>query len=96
MSEPAVPARGDVIQPAVDQAKRLLAATAAWAREHPDELLVGIAPCLVLAAATRRHPLSWGEALIISDAGYCLGLVAVRHYRTWKARPAGPVLKRVM
>lgn len=96
MNEPSVPTKGDAIQPAVDQAKRLLAATAQWAREHPDELAVGIAPCVLLAMATRRHPLSWGEALVISEAGYWLGLAAVKQYRTWKSRPAGPIFKRVM
>ncbi len=88
---------GDRVQPVVDRGRKLLAGGIQWAREHPDEAVTAIAPCLLLAAATRRHSLTFAEALIISEVGYWSGLAALQQYRQWKTRPAaGRSLREVV
>lgn len=87
---------GDRIQPAIDRGRKLLAEAGQWAREHPDELAVTVAPWLLLALATRRHHLTYTEALLISEVGYLCGVAFWAHYRQWKDRPARPSLKEVI
>lgn len=93
-----VPARtnGDRIQPAVERGKQLLAEAGQWAREHPDELAVVAAPFLMLMLATRRHRLSYTEAVIVGEVAYWGGVAMCGQYRQWKTRPAGPSLKEVI
>jgi len=89
---------GDRIQPVVDRGRKLLAEGIQWAREHPDEVVIDIAPWVLLALATKRHQLTYGEALIVSEVGYWSGLAALQQYRQWKTRPATgrPTLKEVI
>jgi hypothetical protein len=87
---------GDRIAPVVDRGKKVLAEGVAWAREHPDEVVIGIAPWVLLTLATRRHSLTSAEALIITEVGYWSGVAALQQYRQWKTRPARPSLKEVI
>jgi len=87
---------GDRVQPVVDRAKQVLAEGVAWAREHPDEAFVTVAPWVLLALATRRHALTYAEALIVSEVGYWSGLLVLQQYRQWKTRPARPSLREVV
>jgi hypothetical protein len=86
---------GDRVQPFVDRGRKLLAETVRWAREHPDEVAVSAAPLLMLATATRRHPLGWAEAALVAEVGYWSGVAMCAQYRQWKTRPARPSLKEV-
>lgn len=88
----------DRVEPVVERAKHLLAEGIQWAREHPDEAFVAIAPWVLLTLATKRHRLAYTEALIITEVGYWSGLLVLQHYRQWKTRPATgrPTLKEVI
>lgn len=86
---------GDLIQPFVDEIKRRATAMAKWAQEHPDEAVLAITPLVLITAATRRHHLTYAEAAVTAEVGYWCGVLAVKTYRDWKSKPAGPVLKRV-
>jgi hypothetical protein len=99
MSTPAKrqPTNGDLfIRPAVERAKKAAAEAFSYAREHPDEAAVALAPVLMLMAATRRHKLSYPEALLISEIGFWAGVLAAQRFREWKDRPAAaPRLRKV-
>ena len=87
---------GDRVQPYVDRGKKALAELGQWAREHPDEVAISVAPVLMLATATRRHRLNFAEAVIVSEVGYWCGVALCQQYRQWKTRPARPSLKEVI
>jgi hypothetical protein len=80
---------GDFVEPVVAATKAQLAMLREWVREHPDEVAVGAIPYLAVIAATSRHRLSLMERFIVAEAGYWLGVLAVREYRRWKTKPAG-------
>jgi len=87
----------DMVAPAVDRLKGAVALIAAHCREHPDEVAVGMAPWLMLTAATRRHHLNFAEAMLISECAVWSGFFAAQAYRAWKDKPAGtvPALRKV-
>lgn len=88
---------GDFVQPVVEAAKAHVTAIREWAREHPDEACVAVAPALAVVLSTRRHQLSFPEALLLSELGYWCGVLALREYRRWKSQPAGrPRLEKVV
>ena len=89
MTTDLAPTNGDYVQPVVEATRAHLAALRAWAAAHPDEVTVAAVPYLAVIMATARHRLSLVERLIIAEAGYLLGLLAVREYRRWKTKPAG-------
>jgi hypothetical protein len=88
---------GDYVQPAVDRTKKLITGLQKWARENPDEVILAATPVVGVYMATRRHDLSWTEALILSELAYWCGALAVAQYRRWKSQPAGggPRLRKV-
>lgn len=96
--EPRRPQRtnSDRVQPVIDRIRKLTAEGIAWAREHPDEAVLAAGPWLLLAAATRRHRLTYAEAFIVTEVGYWSGLAALWQYREWKTRPARPSLREVI
>jgi hypothetical protein len=89
MTEVADRTNADLVQPAVDAAKARMVAIRDWARAHPDEAAIGVIPYVAVIAATSRHRLSAVGRFIVAEAGYLLGVLAVREYRRWKAQPAG-------
>ncbi|MGO9220548.1 MAG: hypothetical protein ACLP5E_22730 [Streptosporangiaceae bacterium] len=78
------------VQPLVRGAAKAGRELAAYAREHPDEVAVGLAPLTALFLATRRHRLGAAESVLVTEVGYWCGVLLVREFRAWKARPAGP------
>lgn len=86
----------DRVQPYVDAAKGKAVELGRWAQTHPDEAVLAITPTVLLMTATRRHQLTFTEAMIIAEIGYWCGLLAAKTYRDWKAKPAEPALRRVM
>ena len=87
----------DAIAPYVGRLKKRGGELAAHFREHPDELAVGLAPVLMLTLATRRHPLNFAEAVLVTECAFWSGVFAVQAYQQWKTKPAGtaPRLRKV-
>lgn len=80
----------DLVADVAAAAGEHLAAIGAWAAAHPDEVATAAAPLLVVLAATRRRQLSFAEAFALTEVGYWCGVLALKEYRRWKARPAPP------
>jgi hypothetical protein len=87
---------GDRVQPVVDRAKELLAEGVQWAREHPDEAFVAVAPWVLLTLAPGRLHLTYAEALVVAEVAYWGGVALCAQYRQWKTRPARPSLREVV
>ncbi len=98
MSELVKATNGDLVAPVVEGVRKAGREVAAYVRDHPDEVAVGVAPVTALVLATRRHRLNVAESILVTEVAYWCGLLLVREYRAWKARPAGPVpkLRRVV
>ncbi len=95
MSEITKRTNGDRVAPVIDGARKTLTRLGEYVRDHPDEAAVCAGPFLVLAMATRRHKLSYTEAILVSEVGFWCGVFAVQQYQAWKAKPAKPLLKVV-
>lgn len=85
----------EVIEPVVSKASAALKKAGQWAVDHPDEVVLLIAPALVVSVATHRHDLSLIEFMLLWELGYYSGILGLKAYRDWKSQPAGTALRVV-
>jgi len=86
---------GDLVAGVTTAARDHVVALARYAAANPDEAIAAAAPALIVIAATRRCRLNFAQAFALAEVGYWCGVLAVKEYRRWKARPASPALHLV-
>jgi hypothetical protein len=96
MTEIVSKTNGERLEPLLRAARGQVQAVVKWAHDNPDEVLILVTPVVMTALATRRHNLGFAETMLISEVSYWCGILAVKAYRDWKAKPSSPALKLVV